>query len=234
MRAVGTSSPAARKAVLLRWADLIRAHADELAVLGVRDNGTAFSMAFKAEAGSAAATIRYYAEAIDKLYGEIAAESAAEYGAARGLPEIDYDQVESLAAEHRPRLIFCGHSAYPRIVDFPKFAEIAREVGAILVADIAHISGLVAGGSHPSPAGHAEVISITTPSSPVLLGTCPTPGTARCVEVSGNYAYVADGVSGLQVIDISTPSAPLARASMTNCGSTRPEHISRMIRVFAA
>ncbi|MCR9149593.1 MAG: aldehyde dehydrogenase family protein [Rhodobacteraceae bacterium] len=65
-------APAARKAVLLRWADLIRAHADELAVLGVRDNGTEITMAYKAEPLSAEATIRYYAEAIDKLSGEVA------------------------------------------------------------------------------------------------------------------------------------------------------------------
>ena len=65
-------SPAARKKILLKWADLIDAHALELAVLGVRDNGTEIGMALKAEPGSAAATIRYYAEAIDKDYGEIA------------------------------------------------------------------------------------------------------------------------------------------------------------------
>ena len=68
--------PAARKKVLLKWADLIEAHALELAVLGVRDNGTEISMALKAEPGSAAATIRYYAEALDKIYGEIAATPA--------------------------------------------------------------------------------------------------------------------------------------------------------------
>ena len=65
-------SPAARKKVLLKWADLIEANALELAVLGVRDNGTEIAMAMKAEPGSAAATIRYYAEALDKIYGEIA------------------------------------------------------------------------------------------------------------------------------------------------------------------
>ena len=64
--------PAARKAVLMKWADLITQHAEELAVLGVRDNGTEIAMALKAEPGSAAATIRYYAEALDKIYGEIA------------------------------------------------------------------------------------------------------------------------------------------------------------------
>ena len=62
----------------------------------------------------------------------------------------------------RPKLIFCGGTAIPRTIDFPAFAEIAREVGAVLVADIAHIAGLIAGGAHPSPVGHADVISTTT------------------------------------------------------------------------
>src|SRR5262249_22152335 len=67
-----------------------------------------------------------------------------------------------LARRERPKLIFCGGTAIPRTIDFPVFAEIAREVGAVLVADIAHIAGLIAGGAHPSPVGHAEVISTTT------------------------------------------------------------------------
>ena len=72
----GGQSPAARKKVLMKWADLIEANALELAVLGVRDNGTEISMAIKAEPGSAAGTIRYYAEALDKIYGEIAPTSS--------------------------------------------------------------------------------------------------------------------------------------------------------------
>lgn len=87
---------------------------------------------------------------------------AVQYGVRRSDHRIDFDQVASLAREHKPKLLFCGATAYPRIVDFAKFAEIAREVGAILVADIAHISGLVAGGAHPSPVGHAPVITSTT------------------------------------------------------------------------
>jgi len=71
-----SSSPTARKAVLLKWAELIEAHALELAVLGVRDNGTEISMAYKAEPLSAVGTIRYYAEAIDKVYGEVAPTAA--------------------------------------------------------------------------------------------------------------------------------------------------------------
>ena len=88
--------------------------------------------------------------------------NAIQYGVRKEDHRIDFDEVAALAREHKPKLLFCGATAYPRIVDFPKFAEIAQEVGAILVADIAHISGLVAGGSHPSPVGYAEVISSTT------------------------------------------------------------------------
>jgi glycine hydroxymethyltransferase len=75
---------------------------------------------------------------------------------------VDLDEVRDLARRERPRLIFCGGTAIPRTIDFGGFAEIAEEVGAILVADIAHIAGLVAGGAHPSPVGHADVISTTT------------------------------------------------------------------------
>jgi glycine hydroxymethyltransferase len=72
------------------------------------------------------------------------------------------DEVRDLARKERPKVIFCGGTAIPRTIDFPAFAEIARETGAVLVADIAHIAGLIAGGAHPSPAGHADVITTTT------------------------------------------------------------------------
>ncbi|TDB89903.1 serine hydroxymethyltransferase [Actinomadura sp. KC216] len=75
---------------------------------------------------------------------------------------VDMDQVRDLALKERPKLIWCGGTAIPRIIDFPAFAEIARETGAVLAADIAHIAGLVAGGAHPSPVGHADVITTTT------------------------------------------------------------------------
>jgi glycine hydroxymethyltransferase len=75
---------------------------------------------------------------------------------------LDLDQVRDLARAERPKIIFCGGTAIPRTIDFPAFAEIAAETGAILVADIAHIAGLIAGGAHPSPVGHAPVITTTT------------------------------------------------------------------------
>ncbi|MFI6030565.1 serine hydroxymethyltransferase [Amycolatopsis magusensis] len=87
---------------------------------------------------------------------------AVRYGVRKETGRVDLDQVRDLARAHRPKLIFCGGTAIPRTIDFPAFAEIAREVDAVLVADIAHIAGLVAGGAHPSPVGHAQVITTTT------------------------------------------------------------------------
>ncbi len=87
---------------------------------------------------------------------------AVQYGVRREDHRIDFDEVARLAREHKPKILFCGATAYARVIDYDKFAEIAREVGAILVADIAHISGLIVGGAHPSPVGKAEVITSTT------------------------------------------------------------------------
>ena len=75
---------------------------------------------------------------------------------------IDFDSVRAKAKEVRPRVILCGYSAYPRTIDFAAFRAIADEVGALLMADIAHIAGLVAGGAHPSPFPHAHVVTTTT------------------------------------------------------------------------
>jgi glycine hydroxymethyltransferase len=83
------------------------------------------------------------------------------YGVRRGDCRIDMDQVAQMAREVRPRLIVAGASAYPRIIDFPAFREIADEVGALLMVDMAHIAGLVAGGVHPSPIGIADIVTTT-------------------------------------------------------------------------
>lgn len=79
--------------------------------------------------------------------------------------QIDYDSVRKAAHEHKPKAILCGYSAYPREIDFAKFREIADEVGAYLMADIAHIAGLVAAGVHPSPFPHAHIVTTTTHKS---------------------------------------------------------------------
>ena len=84
------------------------------------------------------------------------------YGVERETGRIDMDKVRELARAERPRMIICGGTAIPRTIDFPAFADIAREIDAILIADIAHIAGLIAGGAHPSPVGFADVITTTT------------------------------------------------------------------------
>jgi len=75
---------------------------------------------------------------------------------------LDYDEIRKVALAEKPQLVLCGYSAYPRIVDFKAFREIADEVGAIMMADIAHIAGLCAGGAHPQPFPHADIVTTTT------------------------------------------------------------------------
>ena len=84
------------------------------------------------------------------------------YGLDRDTETIDFDSIELLAKQHRPKIIIAGYSAYPRIIDFARFRSIADQVGAILMVDMAHISGLIAGGAHPSPVPHAQVVTSTT------------------------------------------------------------------------
>jgi glycine hydroxymethyltransferase len=84
------------------------------------------------------------------------------YGVSETTETIDYDEVERLAKEHRPKLIVVGASAYPRIIDYPRFRKIADEIGALVMVDMAHIAGLVAAGLHPSPVPHADFVTTTT------------------------------------------------------------------------
>ena len=88
--------------------------------------------------------------------------NSVQYGVRREDALIDFDEVLSLAKEHRPKLIIAGGSAYPRIINFGKFREIADEVGALLLVDMAHFSGLVAGGIYPSPFPHSHIVTSTT------------------------------------------------------------------------
>ena len=98
---------------------------------------------------------------------------------------IDYDDVAKKAQEHKPKLIICGASNYSKVIDFKKFREIADSVGAYLLADIAHIAGLIAGGVHPSPAGHAQFVTTTTHKT--LRG--PRGGIVMC---DAEYANIID------------------------------------------
>jgi glycine hydroxymethyltransferase len=104
--------------------------------------------------------------------------NAVHYGVSRETEDIDYDQMRSLAREHRPKMIVCGGSAIPRLIDFAAFREVADEVGAILMVDAAHFIGLVAGKAIPSPVPYADVVTFTTHK--VLRG--PRGGMLVCKE----------------------------------------------------
>jgi glycine/serine hydroxymethyltransferase len=100
------------------------------------------------------------------------------YGVRKDDERIDYDQLAKMAREHKPKMITVGASAYPRVIDFKRMGEIAREVGAYLLADIAHIAGMVAAGLHPSPVPHADFVTTTTHKT--LRG--PRGGLVLCKE----------------------------------------------------
>lgn len=100
------------------------------------------------------------------------------YGIDDDTHRIDYEEVRRLALEHKPKMIVCGASAYPRIIDFEKFSNIAKEVGAYLMVDIAHIAGLVAAGLHPNPVPYADFVTTTTHKT--LRG--PRGGMIMCKE----------------------------------------------------
>jgi glycine hydroxymethyltransferase len=100
------------------------------------------------------------------------------YGLDAETERIDYDEMERLAKEHRPKMIIAGASAYPRIIDFERFAAVAKEIDAVLMVDMAHIAGLVAAGAHPSPVPHADFVTST--SHKTLRG--PRSGFVLCKE----------------------------------------------------
>jgi glycine hydroxymethyltransferase len=116
------------------------------------------------------------------------------YGLARETETIDMDEVRRLAREHKPRIVVVGASAYPRTLQFDRFAEIAREVGAALVVDMAHIAGLVAAGLHPSPVPHAEIVTTTTHKT--LRG--PRGGMILCREAHAKVlnSQIFPGIQG--------------------------------------
>ncbi len=107
------------------------------------------------------------------------------YGVDEKTETIDYDMVEKLAKEHKPKLILAGASAYPRFIDFKKFRKIADEVGAVFMVDMAHIAGLVAAGQHPNPVEYADIVTTTTHKT--LRG--PRGGMILCKE---QYAKAID------------------------------------------
>src|SRR5438128_2726309 len=141
---------------------------------------------------------------------------AAQYGIRPDSGEIDYEQVQRLAEQHRPKMIVAGFSAYSRVIDWARFAAIARSVDAYFVVDMAHVAGLVAAGLYPNPLPHADVVTTTThktlrgPRPPMVasglrIGTpaCTTRGfTVREVEqVADLIAQVLDAEGSAAVIE---------------------------------
>jgi len=142
-----------------------------------------------------------------KLYSIVA------YGVRRDTERIDLDEVRDLARQHRPRLIIAGGSAFPRAIDFAPFAEIAREVGAILMADIAHPAGLVAAGLHPSPVGLADFVTTTTHKT--LRG--PRGGMVMCAarNAAALDRTVMPGVQGGPLMHVIAGKAVALREALT-------------------
>ncbi len=160
------------------------------------------------------------------LYNRVA------YGLHRETGRIDYDEVRRLAREHRPKIILVGASAYPRTIDFEAFGGIAREVGAYLVADIAHIAGLVAAGIHPSPFPHADFVTTTTHKT--LRG--PRGGLIMCKE---QYAKAIDkmifpGIQGGPLVHVIAAKAVALQEALTDDFKTYQQNIVKNANTLAA
>jgi len=135
------------------------------------------------------------------------------YGVDRETETIDYDQAERLAVEERPRLIVCGASAYSRVIDFERFRAIADKAGSLLMADIAHIAGLVAAGLHPSPVPHCHFVTTTTHKT--LRG--PRAGIVMCKEEFAKDLdrAVFPGIQGGPLMHIIAAKAVAFREALT-------------------
>ncbi len=153
------------------------------------------------------------------------------YGVRREDERIDYEQLERLAREHRPRMITVGASAYPRIIDFERLGAIAREVGAYLLADIAHIAGLVVAGLHPSPIPHADFVTTTTHKT--LRG--PRGGLILCRE---QYAREIDaqtfpGIQGGPLMHVIAAKAVCFHEALQPSFKAYQEQVVRNARALA-
>jgi glycine hydroxymethyltransferase len=136
------------------------------------------------------------------------------YGVNKGTGYIDYEEVRNLARKYRPKMIVVGASAYSRVIDFKRFAEISQEVGAYMMADIAHIVGLIAAGVHPSPIPYADFVTTTTHKT--LRG--PRGGMILCKE---KYAKAVDktifpGIQGGPLMHVIAAKAVALKEAMTN------------------
>jgi glycine hydroxymethyltransferase len=147
------------------------------------------------------------------------------YGIKRETGTIDYDEVEKLAMEHRPKLIVAGASASPRIIDFARFGEIAEKSGALLMVDMAHVAGLVAAGLHPSPVPHADFVTTTTHKT--LRG--PRGGIILCRQRFANAIDKAifPGIQGGPLMHVIASKAVALKEAL------RPEFVEYQKQVIA-
>jgi len=154
------------------------------------------------------------------------------YGVMRETEQIDYDEVDRLAQEHKPKMIVAGASAYSRIIDFPRFAEVAKSIGALFFVDMAHIAGLVAAGVHPSPVPYADFVSTTTHKT--LRG--PRGGLVLCKE---QYAKELDklmfpGIQGGPLMHTIAAKAVCLKEAMQPEFRTYQEQVVTNARALAA
>ena len=154
------------------------------------------------------------------------------YGVRRDTERIDLDQVRDLARQHHPKLIIAGGSAFPRAIDFAPFGEIAREVGAFLMADIAHPAGLVATGLHPSPLGIAEFVTTTTHKT--LRG--PRGGLVMCraSDAPALDKTVMPGVQGGPLMHVIAAKAVAFKEALSPAFRTYQEQIVKNAKALAA
>jgi glycine hydroxymethyltransferase len=153
------------------------------------------------------------------------------YGVRKDTERIDLDQVRDLAKQHRPKLIIAGGSAFPRAIDFKPFGEIAREVGASLMADIAHPAGLVAAGLHPSPVGIADFVTSTTHKT--LRG--PRGGLVLCgaAHAQALDKTVMPGVQGGPLMHVIAAKAVAFREALTPSWRAYQQQIVKNARALA-
>jgi glycine hydroxymethyltransferase len=153
------------------------------------------------------------------------------YGVRRDDERIDYDQLAALAREHQPKMITVGASAYPRVIDFARMGQIAREVGAYLLADIAHIAGLVVAGLHPSPVGHADFVTTTTHKT--LRG--PRGGLILCPEkyLKDIDSQTFPGIQGGPLMHVIAGKAVCFHEALQPAFKSYQEQIVRNARALA-
>ena len=154
------------------------------------------------------------------------------YGVTEDTNVIDYEEVRRLAIENKPKLILAGASAYPRVIDFEKFAEIAKEVGAYLMVDMAHIAGLVAAGLHPNPVPYADVVTTTTHKT--LRG--PRGGLILCKDAEFGLQFnkaVFPGIQGGPLMHVIASKAVSFKEALSAEFKAYQEQVAKNAKAFA-